>query len=197
MSVLPPPIRSIFVNVVGWIFTSLAGLATLMSLLQNLMFQLVFPLAMQQQMAAQPLPPNMPAPMGWMLVHMIWFFRAFLLLSIIMLIASIGLLLRHNWARRLFIGLLSFFIIYHLLGLALQWWFMDSIQQMMIVPPNAPAHFADDMRGFMRVIQIFGAIMAIGFSVLYGWIIKRLCSDPIRVEFGVTEPRLALTETQP
>jgi hypothetical protein len=184
MPVLPPPIRSSFVTVLGWIFVCLAGFATLIGLLQNLMLQLVFLPTMQQQMAAQPMPPDMPVPMGWMFGHMLWFFRAILLLSATTLIAASGLLLRRNWGRLLFIGLLGFAIAYQWLGLVFQWWFMGSIRQMTQLPPNAPAHFADGMHGFMLAMQVFSALMAIGFSALFGWIIKRLCSAAIRREFG-------------
>jgi hypothetical protein len=184
MPALPPPIRSSFVSVLGWIFVCLAGFGTLIGLLQNLMLQLVFLPAMQQQMAAQPLPPNMPAPMGWIFGHMIWFFRAFLLLSLTTLVAAIGLLLRRNWARRLFIGLMGFAIAYQLLGLVFQWWFMGSIRQLMPLPPDTPDHLADGMRGFVLAMQVFGTLMALGFSVLFGWIIRRLRSTPVRHEFG-------------
>jgi hypothetical protein len=194
MSAMPPPFRSSFVSVLGWIFVCLAGFSTLISLLQNVMFQWVFLPGMQQQMATQPMPPDMPAPMAWLFGHMIWLFRAFLLLSVVTLIAAIGLLLRRNWARLLFIGLMGFAIAYQLLGLIFQWWFMGSMQQMMQLPSNAPAHFADDMHGFMLVMQIFGAIMAIAFSTLFGWIIKRLCSRPIRQEFGQSVPPFKLME---
>ena len=184
MPALPPPIRSSFVTALGWIFVCLAGFATLIGLLQNLMLQLVFLPATQQQMATQPIPPNMPLPMGWVFGHMIWFFRVFLLLSITTLIAAIGLLLRRNWGRLLFIGLMGFAIAYQLLGLIFQWWLMGSMQQMMQLPSNAPAHFADGMHGFMLAMQIFGTLMAIGFSVLFGWISKRLCSPAVQREFG-------------
>ncbi|MFC5524471.1 hypothetical protein ACFPPA_01815 [Rhodanobacter ginsengisoli] len=185
MSVPPamPVARSSFINVLGWIFICLAGFTTLIGLLQNLMLQLVFLPTMQQPLATQPLPPDMPAPTGWMLAHMVWFFRGFLLLSIITLTAAIGLLRRREWARRLFIGLMAFAIAYQLFGLVFQWWFMGSMQRVMALPANAPAQFASGMHGFMLAMQVFGAIMAIGFSVLFGWIIKRLRSAPIRREF--------------
>jgi hypothetical protein len=194
MSAMPPPFRSSFVSVLGWIFVCLAGFSTLISLLQNVMFQLVFLPGMQQQIAAQLLPSDMPSPMGWLLGHMIWFFRAVLLLSVMTLIAAIGLLLRRNWGRLLFIGLMGFAIAYQWLGLVFQWWFIGSMPQMMQLPPNAPAHFADGMHGFMLVIQIFGAIMAIAFSTLFGWIIKRLCSQSILQEFGQPVPPSKLME---
>lgn len=186
----PPPVpvvRSTFVTVLGWIFVGLAGFSTLISLLQNLMFQLVFQPAMQQQLATQAMPPGMPVPMEWMFTHMIWLFRGLLLLSIITLVAATGLLLRRSWGRRLFIGLMAFAIAYQWLGLVLQWWFMGSMQQVMQLPPDAPAQFASGMHGFMRVIQVFSALMAVGFTVLFAWIIRRLCSAPIRREFARTD----------
>ena len=183
---VPPPLplpRSGFVNVLGWIFVCLAGFAILIGVLQNLMLELVFLPTMQQQLALQPLPANMPASMGWMFDHMIWFFRGFLLVSVITLAAAIGLLLRREWARRLFIGLMAFAIAYQLLGLVLQWWFMGSMQQALALPADAPAQFASGMRGFMLAIRVFSGIIAIAFGVLFGWIIKRLHSLPIRCEF--------------
>jgi hypothetical protein len=183
---VPPPIpvpRSGFINVLGWIFVCLAGFTTLIGVLQNVMFQLVFLPTMQQQMAVQPLPPNMPASMGWLFAHMIWFFRGFLLLSVTTLVAAIGLLRRRDWARRLFIGLMAFAIAYQLLGLVAQWWFMGAMQQTISMPADAPAQFANGMRGFMLAIQVISTIMAVGFSVLFGWIIKRLHSEAIRREF--------------
>ncbi|MHB1057492.1 MAG: hypothetical protein ACYC0F_06385 [Rhodanobacter sp.] len=183
---MPPPVpaaRSTFVTVLGSIFAALAGFATLIGLAQNLMFQLVLQPAMQEQLAAQPVPPGMPASMGWMFVHMVWLFRGFLLLSIITLVAAIGLLLRRNWGRRLFIGLMAFAIVYQLLGLVLQWWFMGSMQQVMQLQPGVPAQFSSGIQGFMWVMRIFSTLIAIGLGILFSWIIRRLCSAPIRHEF--------------
>jgi hypothetical protein len=197
VSSVPPPIRSTFVSVLGWIFVCLAGLGTLIGILQNLMLQLLFLPVMQQQMATQPLPPNLPASTIWLAGHFVWIFRGVLLLMFTMLVAAIGLLLRRNWGRLLFIGLMGLAIAYQLLGLIFQWWFMGSMQHMMPLSPNAPPQFADGFRGFILAMQVFGSIMAIGFSVLFGWIIKRLCSDPIRFEFGLVKARPTLVEKQP
>ena len=182
MSALPPPIRSSFVTVLGWIFVCLAGFATLISLLQNLMFQMVP--VIQQKLATQPLPAEMAEPVGWIFSHIIWISRVLLLVSVTALIASIGLLLRRNWGRRLFIGLMGFAIAYHVLGLAFQWWLLGAAQSLMHLPPNAPANVVNGMHSFIRVMQVYAALMPIGFSVLYGWIIKRLCSPAVQREFG-------------
>lgn len=188
MSVTPgiPVTRSSFVTVLAWIFICLAGFATLISLLQNVMFQLVPLPTMHDQMAMQPWPSDMPASMSWVFAHLIWFIRGFLLVSVVTLVAAIGLLRRHDWARRLFMGLMAFAIVYELLSLVAQWWFMGKMPSMMDMPPGAPAQFADGMRGFMLAIQVVSAVVVVCFSVLFGWIIKRLHSAEIRREFRPT-----------
>lgn len=179
----PPPLRSTFVTVLAWVFIGLAGFATLISVLQNLMLQWLFLPAMQQAQEAQTaLPPNLPAPMHWMLGHFAWFFRAFLLISATTLTAAIGLLRRHEWARRLFIGLMGFAIAYQLLGLVWQWWFMGSMSGFMQAS-GAPADMDAMMHGFIRAMQVFGTLMALGLCVLFGWIIRRLGSARVRDEF--------------
>jgi hypothetical protein len=40
------------------------------------------------------------------------------------------------------------------------------------------------MQGMMIVFRVFGAVFAIGFSVLYGWMIKKLLSPAIVAEFS-------------
>jgi len=114
--------------------------------------------------------------------HFAWLFRAFLLVSAVTLIAAIGLLRRHEWARRLFIGLMGFAIAYQLLGLVWQWWFMGSMPGFMQAS-GAPADMAAMMHGFIRAIQVFSALMALGLCVLFGWILRRLCSTQVREEF--------------
>lgn len=192
-AMMPP--RSTFVTVVAWIFIGLTGFATLISLLQNLMLQVVFVPLMQQQHVhmSQNMPHDMPVQMGWMFDHVIWIFRLFLLLSVSVLIASIGLLLRKEWARKLFIGLMAFGILYQIAGLFFQWWYMSAVFDHLPMPPNPKpdvAQMMQVMQGFMTVIRIFSVLMSIGMSILFGWIIKKLISAPIRLEFV---PALAIT----
>lgn len=185
------PARSTFVTVVAWVFIGLTSFATLISLLQNLMLQLVFVPLMQQQHVnmSQNLPHDMPVQMSWMFDHFIWLFRIFLLLSVSVLIASIGLLLRKEWARRLFIGLMAFGILYQIAGLFFQWWYMSAVFDHLPMPSNPKPDAVQAMQvmqGVMSVIRIFSALMSIGLSLLFGWIIKKLISAPIRQEFMPT-----------
>lgn len=94
--------RSLFVTVVGSIFAGLAGLGTLIGLLQNAIIW-----------AAAPLRGG-----DWLPLLI---FPAVLLLNALGLSCSIGLLLRRNWARRGLIGLLVLGIAWMVVGPVLQW----------------------------------------------------------------------------
>ena len=178
----PPPLRSTFVTVLAWVFIGLSGFATAIAVLQNLMLQWLFLPAMQQAQQQAPLPPGLPAPMQWTFGHFAWFFRAFLLVSALTLVAAVGLLRRHEWARRLFIGLMGLAIAYQLFGLVWQWWFMGSMDAFMR-SPGMPVDVDAFMHEFMRAVQVFSTLVALALCVLFGWIIRRLCSAPVRAEF--------------
>ena len=182
----PPPSpvkRSTFVTIVSWIFIGLSGFMTVMAVLQNIMMQLVLLPSIQQQMATQPLPPGMPPQMLWMFGHFHWFFRLFLLLALIHLVGAIGLLLRKNWGRLLFIGVLVFDSVYQLAGIAFQWWFMGAMMHTPGLGNAQPADVAQVMDTVMSVMRVFSLIIAAGFIGLFGWIITHLRSDSIRREF--------------
>jgi hypothetical protein len=183
---MPPPIpvkRSTFVTVVGWIFIGLSGFMTLIGILQNIMLQLVFLPSIHQELAAQPLPPGMPPQMLWMVGNFHWLFRLFLLLALIHLVGAIGLLLRKHWGRLLFIGALVFDCVYQLAAIAFQWWFMGTMMHAPAFVGSQPADVAALMDGVMTVMRVFSLIIAAGFLGLFGWIITRLRSEPIRREF--------------
>lgn len=176
----PPPFRSTFVSVLAWVFIGLAGFTTLIATLQNLLLQWLF-LPMAQQ--TPPMPTDLPLPMRFMAAHFAWFFRAFLLLSVLTLTAAIGLLRRREWARRLFVGLLGFAITYQVLGVAFQWWFAGSMMGLMH-DPHAPAQVDAVMADVMLAVRVFSTLFAVGIGVLFGWVIHRLCSAAVRLEFG-------------
>ena len=178
----PPPLRSRFVTVLAWLSIGLAGFATLIAVLQNLMLQWLFLPAMRMQAMPPPLPPGLPAPTAWLFGHMAWLFRAFLLVAASTLLAAIGLLRRHGWARRLFLGLLGLAIAYQLFGLVWSWWFMGSMDRFMRAA-GMPAEMGAFMHGFLLVAQVFGTLLGLALCVLFGWLIRRLCSASVRAEF--------------
>jgi hypothetical protein len=172
-------VRSTFVTTLAWIFIGLSAFACLITLAQNLMLQALLEPAMAQ---LDP-PPGIPAPFAWMTAHMAWFFRAALAASAATLTASIGLLLRWNWARRLFIALLALAILSQIGGLAFQWWMFDNAGDLM-ASAKAPDDFTQGMQVMLAVIRIVGAALAVALAGLSGWLIIRLRRPAVREEFG-------------
>jgi hypothetical membrane protein len=96
-----------------------------------------------------------------------FFFLTFLVVSVIILMCSIGLLKRKNCARILFIILMIFGIILSLGGIFFQ---------------KTPAR-PETSGAILMVIRIISAIVGTGMIILYSWIIKKLLSSNIKKEF--------------
>jgi flagellar biogenesis protein FliO len=190
---LPPPLpvkRSTFLTALAWIFIALSGFASLIALMQNIMLQTLF-LPEMREHPMQTMPPGAPPQMLWVFDHFQWFFRLFLLLALLHLIAAIALLLRRTWGRLLFIGVMVFDCCYQLAGVALQWWMSGAMTQIVPhVPHASPDELAQTdqvMGGMMIVMRVFSLLMALAMITLFVWIIRKLQSEPIRREF---EPQL-------
>jgi hypothetical protein len=176
------PSRSSFVTVVAWVFIALCSFSTFISILQNVMVNTVFPIHEMQKAATAPGVPEMPVFFRFMMGNVRLFFASFLVVSASMLGAAIGLLHRKNWARLLFIAILSLGIVWNIGGVVLQFFIMQGFPK----PDGAPPEFAATFSVVRTVMMVFSALMAIGFSALFGWIIKRLISTEIMREFSRT-----------
>lgn len=180
---LPTAPRSTFVSVVAWIFLAFSGLGVLVGLLQNLMVHTMFPAGVFEQLASMPPEPGMPAFMPWLFGNFKLFFALALLLSAMHFVAALGLLRRWNWARWLFIGLMAFGIVSSLGGLWLQASMMIGIhEQFSMLQQSRPEHLPN-LGAFFIGIGVFSALMALAFSALYAWLIKRLLSPAVAAEF--------------
>src|SRR5512140_685495 len=176
----PTPPRSTFVTVLAWIFIVLGGMATLMSLLQNIMVALLFRPEMMME-AAKDLPKDEgPAALAsFMIMNFRLFFLLFLVLSALTLASAIGLLLRRNWGRMLFVALMVIGMAWNIVALGLMFLFFGAMADL-------PSRGGADAQAF-QVFFLFGAainvLFVVGFTVLFGWIVKRLLSPDIRREF--------------
>lgn len=188
----PPAItspRSTFVTVVAWIFIILSGFATVISLLQNLMVRFM-PRDMIDSAMQDSTFRVMPPAARFMFSHLQLLVLCALILTALMLAASIGLLQRRNWARLVFIGLLGLGIIYNLAGLVLQQSLMSSMTTQFSLDSASSADStlrstAQQFDQMMAGIRVVMYVVTIGFVALFGWIIAKLSSRPIREEFGV------------
>ncbi len=171
------PQRSTFVTVVAWIFLVLSGFTLFVSVMQNIMVQFLFPPEMLERAAAQDGMDGMPAGARFVFEY----FRLVILLPLLAaggtFLASLGLLRRREWARRVFVVLMSVGALLYLAGIVLQGAMMPDFSQFP-QPEGAP-----DFRSFVVVIRIFSAIMGLGIAGLLGWIAKRLMGWEIRREF--------------
>jgi len=175
--------RSSFVTVTAWIFIALSGFASLISILQNIMIQTLFH-SQEFAQAMHEMPQNTPPIAGFnfagfMFHHFPQFFLLFLVISLTTLVFSIGLLLRKNWARLCFIGLMFFAILWQIGGIVLQLFMFSFMRGQFTQIPNAP-----DMSVVFIAFAVIGVLFALGFSVLFGWIARKLMSRPIAAEFG-------------
>jgi hypothetical protein len=169
--------------VIAWVFIIFSGFSTLIGILQNIMIQTMFSSAeMNQAFAMANQDENMPFFAQFMARYFRWIFLAILLLSATTLVSAIGLLKRMNWARLLFVGIMGLGIVWNIVGFALQ---LTMFHSMSPALEGAPTDVQTNFQAMYIVIVVFGGIMAIGFSVLFGWIIKRLMSQSINREFGV------------
>lgn len=172
--------RSGFVTALAWIFIVLAGFSTLISILQNIMIALMFPVdEMRAAMKSDKAPP-MPAGFRFMFDYFHYFFLAFLVVSVATLVSAIGLLMRKNWARLVFIGMMGLAILWNLASLALPFLMSSLIHDM---GGSAPDEFMANFRLMWNIMIGVSVVMGLAFAALFAWIIKRLTSEDIRREF--------------
>ena len=179
------PPRSTFVTVLAWIFIVLAGFATCISILQNVMIAFVFPAA-EMEAAAEQLKGQAGTP--WFAVLMAryfrYFFLLFLLMSVTTLTAAIGLLRRKNWARLLFVALMGFGILWQVAGLVFMFFMLGSLDDF-AGPANQPG--TREFEIMFKVMMGVNVVFVAAFTTLFAWIIKRLVSEDIRREFATAE----------
>jgi hypothetical protein len=173
--------RSAFVTAVAWVFIVLAGFSTLISIMQNIMLSIMFSTeefgALTREAGhAQ----EMPAVFRFMFANFRYFFLGFLLVSATTLVSAIGLLMRKNWARWLFVGIMGLGIVWNLGSLAMPF-VMSSVMDQM--PAPAPSDFQDNFRVIWNIMMFISIVICLALAVLFGWIIKRLVSQDIRTEF--------------
>lgn len=174
------PRKSNFVSILAWVFIALSAGATALSALQNLMLYLVFPRAeMKAALESGARVEHIPWVARVMMSNFELFVGAFLFLAVLMLIVSIGLLRRWNWARRLIIIFMGLGILWNLVGIAVQYWLFA--EPTVDVAPE----FAAGMQTLLIVLRVFTAIVALVMSGLMAWVMWRLTRPAVAAEFGV------------
>lgn len=171
--------RSLFVTATAWAFIFLAAVASVSALLQNAEVASLMP-GMQGLNVPQPL----PLLTGLLMGYLPWVVGAGLIVSLLTLASAIGLLLRLDWARRTFIGLLVVAIVANLLGLWLQHEVVQSVVDHTLARTTIPASALGVFGGFVTAARVMAVLMTLVGCSLLVWIIRRLMSASVRQEFA-------------
>jgi hypothetical protein len=169
--------RSIFVTVTAWVFIVLGALASVSALLQNALVASLAP-------AAGAHLPALPLFTSLLLGYLPWVVGTGLVMSLATLASAIGLLLRLDWARRAFIGLLAVAIVANLLGLWLQHEVVQSVVANTLSGAPLPAQAIGVFGGFVTAARVMAVLVTLGACGMFGWIIRRLMSSAVRQEFA-------------
>ena len=169
--------RSLFVTATAWVFIILAALTSVSALVQNAAVASLMP---GLQLATE----RMPLMIGLLIGYLPWVVGTGLVMSLATLASAIGLLLRLDWARRTFIGLLIVAIVANLLGLWLQQEVVQSVVSNTLSSVAIPQQAMGVFGGFVTAARVMAVLMTLVGCVLLGWIIRRLMSAGVRQEFA-------------
>jgi hypothetical protein len=172
--------RSIFVTVTAWIFIVASALAFVCALVENAAVASLLP-------AATIVGNVNPAPAsltGILLAYMPWVAGAALLMSLATLATAIGLLMRFEIARRVFIGLVCFVIALNLAGSWLQQEYMLSLVDATLSHVVLPAAAVGVFGGFVTAARVMAVLMSLGACAVMVWVLRRLTSAAVRQEFA-------------
>jgi hypothetical protein len=171
--------RSLFVTAIAWLFIVLAALTSAAAIVQNAAVASLTPgLTLPLDRAALPL------LTGLLLGYLPWVVGASLVMSFATLAAAVGLLLRLDWARRVFIGLLAFAIVANLLGLWLQQEVAQSVVDATLRSARLPQVALNVFGGFVTVARVLAVMLTLCACAVLAWIMHRLMSFNVRQEFA-------------
>lgn len=171
--------RSLFVTFTAWVFIILAALTSVSALVQNA--------AVASLMPGLPLATErnaLPLLTGLLVGYLPWVVGTGLVMSLATLASAIGMLMRLEWARRTFIGLLVVAIVANLLGLWLQQEVLQSVVSNTLSNVAIPQKALGVFGGFVTAARVMAVLMTLVGCALLGWIIHRLRSATVRQEFA-------------
>ena len=171
--------RSLFVTATAWVFIFLAALASVSALLQNAAVASLMP-GFATAGDVHPL----PLLTGLLIGYLPWVVGTGLVMSLATLASAVGLLLRLDWARRAFIGLLAVAIVANLLGLWLQQEVVQSVVNNTLSHSAIPAQVLGVFGGFVTAARVMAVLMTLAACAVLAWIIRGLMSETVRQEFA-------------
>jgi hypothetical protein len=170
--------RSLFVTLTAWAAIVLAAAACAFGAIQQASLASWAPVL---DMAVQSEP--MSGMSGTLLGYLPWVTGAGLIVAVALLVAAVGLLMRYEWARRAFIGLVVVAIAANLASLWLQHEFVQSLVDATMRDTPLPIGALGVFGGFATAAQVLSGVITLVACGLLGWVIRRLMSPKVRQEF--------------
>jgi hypothetical protein len=171
--------RSLFVTATAWAFILFGLSISASALVQNAHIESWLPWL---RVAADDRP--LPLLSGLLMSYLPWVVGAELVMSLAMLASAFGLLLRWDWARRVFIGILAAAIAVNLAGLWLQHELVHSVVANTLALATLPPAVTGILGGFATAAQAMAALVTLGACAVLAWIIGSLMSPRVRQEFA-------------
>jgi len=178
--------RSTLVTVVAWVFLILSALATLGALM-NVLILAVMPAATVDAIVSQVTQDTavthlLPAPYQFMMHHA----RLVALIKLVwwaaVLIASVGILQRREWARRTFVATLGIEIIVVILAFV-----MSQSMLMGISSQRASQSRTGQVPPGMGTGMALGGLLGVGIVAILLWLLLTFRSARVRNEFTSAE----------
>ena len=168
-----PAPQSSFVTALAWTSIIVSAFGTFSSFVQLVLAKVLFTDEIVQQLTAIAADdPVAQAMAEWIPRLPMLSFLGFVAM-VISLVASIGLLKRIEWARKVFIALLVFGIASNIGVFFLQ----ERMMALVTVGGDA------SVDGLLRTTRMLTGVLTVMLSVLLGWLAKRLMAPAIVAEF--------------
>lgn len=171
--------RSLFVSVTAWVFIVLGIVAAALAVIQGAATASLLP-GFGLGLDVKPLQGLTKV----LAAHLPWVAGAALALSIGTLAASVGLLVRLEWARRAFIVMVVLAIVANLAGVWLQQELLQGLIDHTLSRAPLPREAAGVFGGFATAARAAAVTLSIGTCLLLAWIIQRLNTQDVRQEFA-------------
>jgi hypothetical protein len=126
----------------------------------------------------------LPLWRAWILPTAQWWSAGVAVLVGATLTGSIGLLMRLEWARRLFVAALALWFCLALAGSWLNQEVIGVVVQQSLSHTALPAAVAGTVDGLGVALRVLAAVVNLGLCALLVWTMAKLGSRPIRQEFA-------------
>jgi hypothetical protein len=171
--------RSLFVTTTAWVFIVLAALASVFALVQNAAVT-----SMLAGLNGGEKLRSLPTVIGWLVGYLPWVVGVSLVVSLATLGSAVGLLLRLDWARRVFIAMLLLAIAANLAGMWLQHEVVQAVVQSTLTSTPIPQQAMGVFGGFVTAARVMAIVMTLCSCAVLAWIVRRLMSPGVRQEFA-------------